>query len=78
VLNIGQTAPPIPGFDLGSGPALIVFFETDCPTWRLAVPYLNKLALSRSRVGVSERSGMVEQQHSILCKALRLRHAPWK
>jgi len=44
VLDIGQTAPAIPGFDPGSDPVLIVFFETDCPTWRLAVPYLNKLA----------------------------------
>src|SRR5262245_58403620 len=25
-------------------PALLVFFETDCPTCRLAIPYLNRLA----------------------------------
>jgi peroxiredoxin len=25
-------------------PSLLVFFETDCPTCRLAIPYLNKLA----------------------------------
>src|SRR5262249_12148978 len=25
-------------------PALLVFFETDCPTCRLTIPYLNRLA----------------------------------
>jgi thiol-disulfide isomerase/thioredoxin len=45
VLDIAQTAPAIPGFDPGTDAVLIiVFFETDCPTCRLAVPYLNKLA----------------------------------
>jgi peroxiredoxin len=54
VLNIDQTAPAIPGFDLGSAPALIVFFETDCPTCRLAVPYLNKLARGARVIGISQ------------------------
>jgi peroxiredoxin len=54
VLDIGQTAPMIPGFDLGSEPALIVFFETDCPTCRLAVPYLNKLARGARVIGISQ------------------------
>ena len=44
----------IPGFDLGSEPALIVFFETDCPTCRLAVPYLNKLARGARVIGISQ------------------------
>lgn len=54
VLGIGQTAPPIPGLDLGNDSALIVFFETDCPTCRLAVPYLNKLALGARVIGISQ------------------------
>jgi hypothetical protein len=54
VLGIGQTAPPIPGLDLGNDLALIVFFETDCPTCRLAVPYLNKLALGARVIGISQ------------------------
>ena len=54
MLDIGQTAPAIPGFDLGNAPALLVFFETDCPTCRLAVPYLNKLARSARVIGVSQ------------------------
>ena len=31
-------------FDSEVGPTLLVFFETDCPTCRLTIPYLNKLA----------------------------------
>ncbi len=54
MLDIGQTAPMIPGFDLGSEPVLIVFFETDCPTCRLAVPYLNKLARGARVIGISQ------------------------
>src|ERR1700756_1017749 len=54
VLGIGQTAPSIPGLDLGNDLALIVFFETDCPTCRLAVPYLNKLALGARVIGISQ------------------------
>src|SRR5262245_15180492 len=27
-------------------PTLLVFFETDCPTCRLTIPYLNRLAQS--------------------------------
>lgn len=54
VLDIGQTAPAIPGLDLGSDAALIVFFETDCPTCRLAVPYLNKLARGARVIGISQ------------------------
>ena len=37
-----QANPPIPGFQPGKK-ALIVFFETDCPTCQLALPYLNAL-----------------------------------
>src|SRR6201981_3733956 len=54
MLDIGQTAPAIPGLDLESEPVLIVFFETDCPTCRLAVPYLNKLARGARVIGISQ------------------------
>ncbi|HEX8090377.1 MAG TPA: TlpA disulfide reductase family protein, partial [Blastocatellia bacterium] len=54
MLQIGEQAP---SFSLrrldgsswardgeSGGPALLVFFETDCPTCRLTIPYLNRLA----------------------------------
>jgi peroxiredoxin len=37
-----QNAPPIPGLQSGKK-AVVVFFETDCPTCQLALPYLNAL-----------------------------------
>src|SRR4051794_19994105 len=37
-----QTSPPIPGLQPGKK-AVVVFFETDCPTCQLALPYLNSL-----------------------------------
>jgi thiol-disulfide isomerase/thioredoxin len=54
VLVLGHPAPAIPGFTPGSGAALVVFFETDCPTCRLAIPYLNKLAQSARVIGISQ------------------------
>ena len=38
-----QNAPAIPGLQPGKK-ALLVFFEADCPTCQLALPYLNALA----------------------------------
>src|SRR5258708_20003854 len=38
-----QTAIAIPGYRPGKK-ALLVFFETDCPTCQLALPYFNGLA----------------------------------
>jgi hypothetical protein len=38
-----QNAPAIPGLQSGKK-AVLVFFETDCPTCQLALPYLNALA----------------------------------
>ncbi len=38
-----QNAPAVPGLQPGKK-ALLVFFETDCPTCQLALPYLNALA----------------------------------
>src|SRR2546425_5369903 len=54
MLDAGDQAPGFSltgldgtSFGLESGanskPRLLVFFETDCPTCRLAIPYLNKL-----------------------------------
>jgi peroxiredoxin len=37
-----QNAPPIPGLQSGKK-AVVVFFEIDCPTCQLALPYLNSL-----------------------------------
>src|SRR6478609_11172237 len=37
-----ETAPAIPGLQAGKK-ALLVYFETDCPTCQLALPYLNAL-----------------------------------
>ncbi|HEX3091776.1 MAG TPA: TlpA disulfide reductase family protein [Candidatus Angelobacter sp.] len=45
----GQNAPAIPGLQSGKK-ALLVFFETDCPTCQLALPYLN--ALKRDSIQV--------------------------
>jgi thiol-disulfide isomerase/thioredoxin len=42
-------------FDAEGEPALLVFFETDCPTCRLTIPYLNRLAKSNARIiGISQ------------------------
>src|SRR6476646_6574234 len=49
-----QNAPSIPGLQLGKR-ALLVFFETDCPTCQLALPYLNALSGDSVQViGVSQ------------------------
>src|SRR5258708_38178915 len=38
-----QNAPALPGYQPGKK-ALLVFFETDCPTCQLTLPYFNTLA----------------------------------
>ncbi len=49
-----QNAPPIPGLQSGNK-ALLVIFETDCPTCQLALPYLNTLAQDSIQViGLSQ------------------------
>ena len=57
MIEAGQKAPE---FSLGrpeGQPALLVFLETDCPTCRLTVPYLNTLAKKSARViGISQDS----------------------
>jgi peroxiredoxin len=56
VLEQGQIAPMIP--DLGRDkPALVIFFETDCPTCQLTLPYLNALSGDSVHVlGISQDS----------------------
>ena len=54
MLHQGQSAPTF-GAHEKDKPALLVFFETDCPTCQLALPYLN--ALNRDSlqvVGISQ------------------------
>jgi hypothetical protein len=41
-MQLPQAAPSIPGYHPGKK-TLLVFFETDCPTCQLALPYLNAL-----------------------------------
>jgi thiol-disulfide isomerase/thioredoxin len=54
MLEQGQIAPPIPKIT-GDKPALVVFFETDCPTCQLTLPYLNRLnGDSLQLVGISQ------------------------
>src|SRR5215467_2595142 len=48
-----ENAPAIPGFQPGRK-ALLVFFETDCPTCQLALPYLNALGDSLQVIGISQ------------------------
>src|SRR6478735_7285092 len=49
-----EGAPAIPGLQRGKK-ALLVFFETDCPTCQLALPYLNSLKQDSIQViGVSQ------------------------
>ena len=49
-----QSAPAIPGLQPGKK-ALLVFFETDCPTCQLALPYLNTLKTDSVQViGLSQ------------------------
>ncbi|HLW54227.1 MAG TPA: TlpA disulfide reductase family protein [Candidatus Angelobacter sp.] len=45
--------PQIQGYQPGKK-ALLVFFETDCPTCQLALPYFNALAESVQVIGISQ------------------------
>lgn len=58
---LGRPLKSMPG-NTKAGPSLLVFFETDCPTCRLTVPYLNKLASQTSAViGISQDSEALTQ-----------------
>jgi peroxiredoxin len=47
-------APPFPLLVSEKSPALLVFFETDCPTCRLTIPYLNRLVGNVRVIGISQ------------------------
>ena len=54
MLQQGELAPSVPALQSGK-PALLVFFETDCPTCQLALPYLNSLSQDSIQVlGISQ------------------------
>ena len=56
MLESGQVAPPFPAIPEGQ-PTLVVFFEADCPTCQLALPYLNHLNGSSVQiVGIGQDS----------------------
>src|SRR5262249_15227330 len=49
-----EKAPAVPGLKPGKK-AVLVFFETDCPTCQLALPYLNALSADSAQViGLSQ------------------------
>ena len=49
----GQDAPRISGYRQDK-PTLVVFFETDCPTCQITLPYLNSLRNSVQIIGISQ------------------------
>src|SRR6516165_395982 len=57
MIEAGQKAPQFSSFTSPGEPHLLVFLETDCPTCRLAIPYLNRLAEQKARMtGISQDS----------------------
>ena len=56
MIEPGEMAPQFALDPPAGAPWLLVFLETDCPTCRLTLPYLNKLARSASVIGVSQDS----------------------
>src|SRR5213594_3152249 len=63
MIEIGQKAPQY-GLQFGPGePCLLVFLETDCPTCRLTIPYLNRLAEQGAQlIGISQDSDALTRQ----------------
>jgi thiol-disulfide isomerase/thioredoxin len=63
MIEAGQKAPEFSSLSSADGPYLLVFLETDCPTCRLAIPYLNRLAeQSVSVIGISQDSDKPTRQ----------------
>jgi len=57
VIQVGEPAPEFSLYKPQGRPTLVVFLETDCPTCRLTIPYLNRLAQDSGQViGVSQDS----------------------
>src|SRR5262245_34047933 len=59
MLSAGELAPALP-HDRANQARLLVFLETDCPTCRLTIPYLNKL--TPHVVGISQDSDCLTKQ----------------
>jgi peroxiredoxin len=63
MIEIGHKAPNLNWQPAQGKPWLLVFLETDCPTCRLAVPYLNRLAEQTAEVlGLSQDSETMTRQ----------------
>src|SRR5262249_12760436 len=64
MIEVGQKAPEFSLIRKTSPEScLFVFLETDCPTCRLAMPYLNKLAKQSALViGISQDSEILTRQ----------------
>jgi hypothetical protein len=63
MIEAGQKAPEYGSPRRHIEPYLLVFLETDCPTCRLAIPYLNKLARqSVPVIGISQDSEILTRQ----------------
>src|SRR5258708_1420005 len=63
MIESGQKAPEYGSHRPQLEPYLLVFLETDCPTCRLAIPYLNKLARQSAPViGISQDSEPLTRQ----------------
>src|SRR5579862_5829029 len=63
MIEAGQKAPQFSSLPAPGRSHLLVFLETDCPTCRLAVPYLNRLAQQNARVtGISQDSGTLTNE----------------
>ncbi len=55
MIEAGQKAPQFGSKATSEEPCLLVFLETDCPTCRLTIPYLNRLAEQTAQViGISQ------------------------
>ena len=69
-MPLAQNAPPaVPGLQSGKK-AVVVFFETDCPTCQLALPYLN--ALKNDSIQVIGLSQDEERSTSEFVNQLRI------
>lgn len=63
MIEVGQMAPPLTLKPADGKPCLLVFIETDCPTCRLSIPYLNRLAEQTVQVvGISQDSETLTRQ----------------
>ena len=63
MIEVGQIAPPLNLKPADGKPCLLVFIETDCPTCRLSIPYLNRLAEQTVQVvGISQDSETLTRQ----------------